>query len=201
MTMKVLNRRVRSFLQSIIRYAKYLLFVSDFVIFNFSFLFALFVRFGTTNFPFAEGYLRVLLLGNLIWVLLIGVFNTHRVIRFEPVERSLIRVIKLIFTHFILLVLITYVVDFRDTSRLVLLYYLAVVLILNLGFRILFVQILKFFRRRGINHKNVAIVGYNANAVELQQSLTDDISYGYRISGFYTDESKETTGDSRIAGG
>ena len=198
--MRLINRKVRNFLKIVIRYAKYFLFVSDFLVFNGSFFLALYIRFNTFNFPYEQDYMRLLLMGNILWVLLIGVFNTYRVIRFEPMEKNLIRSIRMIFAHFILMFLVTYIIEFRGTSMLVFLYYLGIVLTVSITIRITFLQILKYLRRRGINHRIVAIVGYNQNALELYDSLTSDVSYGYRVLGCFTDESAETTKDISVLG-
>lgn len=174
--------------------------VSDFVLLNGSYFLALIFRFGTVDVPFQEEYLKLLGLGNILWLLLIGVFNTHRVFRFEPIEKNLIRTFKMVFTHFTILMLFTYLTDFREPSRLMLVYYLIILLILSMIYRIVVLQILKYLRRRGINHRVVGIVGFNQNAVDLYELLTADVSYGYRVLGYFTDESKEMTGDAKVFG-
>lgn len=196
----MIKRNLRKFSQKIMRYAKFLFLVSDFIFFNGAYFLALFIRFGTFNFPFQEGYLKLLLIGNILWLILIGTFNTHRVFRFEPIEKSLVRTLKMVFTHFVLLLLMTYLTDFRELSRLMLVYYLILLLFFIVLYKIGVLQALKYLRRRGINHRVVGIVGFNQNAIDLYKMLSSDVSFGYRILGYYTDESSETTEGAKIRG-
>jgi undecaprenyl-phosphate galactose phosphotransferase/putative colanic acid biosynthesis UDP-glucose lipid carrier transferase len=60
--------------------------------------------------------------------------------------------------------------------------------------------VLKYLRRRGINHRVVGIVGFNQNARDLYELLTADVSYGYRVLGYFTDESKDVTLGAKVFG-
>ena len=46
---------------------------------------------------------------------------------------------------------------------------------------------LKWYRRKGYSVKNVIIVGAGKNGIELYQVMQDDMSYGFRILGFFDD--------------
>lgn len=183
----MVNRKIRNFVTRMVRHTKILLLLLDILVLNLSFFFAILIRFGGVDFPYQGDYLRVLILGNVIWFLLIGVFDAYKMMRFEPMEQTLRRTLKMVFAHFPLFILMTYVMDFRDSSRLVFLVFLGLFVLGVIVYRIFLFELLKYLRRRGVNHKVVAIVGYNDNAKDIYDVLTSDISYGYRVMGFFTD--------------
>lgn len=184
----MVNRRVRNFVSGAVRYTKVLLLFFDVIVLNISFFLAVLIRFGTFDIPYQVDYFRLLALGNIVWLLLIGVFDAYKVMRFEPVEAMLRRTTRMCLTHFPLFILMTYIIDFRDSSRMVFIYFFVLMLAGMLLYRVVLFQALKYLRRRGVNHKVVAIVGYNDNAKDIYEVLTADIAYGYRVMGFFTDE-------------
>ena len=184
----MVNRKIRNFVTRMVRHTKILLLLLDILVLNVSFFLAILIRFGSFDFPYRSDYMRILILGNVIWLLLIGVFDAYKVMRFEPMEHTLRRTLKMVFAHFPLFILVTYVMDFRDSSRLVFFVFFVFLVVGVILYRIFLFELLKYLRRRGVNHKVVAIVGYNDNAKDIYEVLTSDISYGYRVMGFFTDE-------------
>lgn len=184
----MVNRNLRKFITKAVKYTKLLLLFFDIVVLNLSFFAAILLRFGSFEFPYQAEYLRILALGNLIWILLIGVFDAYKVMRFEPLESSLKRTIRMGIAYFPLFILMSYIIDFRDSSRFVFFTSFLIMIGLLILYRIVLFQMLKYLRRRGVNHKVVAIVGYNDNAKDIYDVLTADLAYGYRVLGFFTDE-------------
>ena len=66
------------------------------------------------------------------------------------------------------------------------LYYLASLLIFSL-WRVLVRIMVKSYRRRGYNAKNIIIVGAGKNGMELFQVIKTDLSYGFHVLGFFDD--------------
>ncbi len=184
----MINRKLRIFVTRAVRYTKVLLLLFDIIVLNLSFFVAIYLRFGTFDFPYHSDYLRLLGLGNVVWVLLIGVFDAYKVMRFELVDMMLRRTFRMAVTHILLLLLVSYIIDFRDSSRFVLMIFFCFMLGGTLLYRVFLFEMLKYMRRRGVNHKVVAIVGYNDNAKDIYEVLTADVAYGYRVMGFFTDE-------------
>lgn len=191
---------MKGYFKIIIRYTKFLFLISDVIFLNGSYFLALFIRYERIDFPYQESYFKILMLANILWILLIGFFDVHKIVRYEPVEKSLARTIKMVSVHFALLLLISYVIDLRETSRLVLLFYFGIMMFVSLIFKTTVLAVLKKIRSKGINLKVVAIVGYNENATSLYDFLTFDVSAGYKVLGYFTDESKDVTGDAVISG-
>lgn len=65
-------------------------------------------------------------------------------------------------------------------------YYLVTVVIFSL-WRVLVRVTLKMYRRKGHNFKRVIIVGAGKNGMELYKVMKDDLSYGFKVLGFFDD--------------
>ncbi len=46
-------------------------------------------------------------------------------------------------------------------------------------------KIVKFFRRKGLNYRQIIIVGWNGTSQRLYQEIQSDLGYGYRIVGIF----------------
>lgn len=180
--------KIKQIVKYAVKYTKVLLLFFDIVVLNASFFAAILIRFGSFQFPYQNDYLRLLALGNLLWILLIGVFDAYKIMRFEPVEMMLKRTFRMCLVHFPLFMLLTYIIDFRDSSRFVFIVFFLIMTTTMITYRVILFELLKKLRRRGVNHKLVAIVGYNDNAKDIYEVLTADIAYGYKVLGFLTDE-------------
>jgi putative colanic acid biosynthesis UDP-glucose lipid carrier transferase len=65
-------------------------------------------------------------------------------------------------------------------------YYLASLLVFSL-WRILVRLLVKTYRRRGYNAKNIIIVGAGKNGMELYKVIKNDLGYGFNVLGFFDD--------------
>lgn len=54
-------------------------------------------------------------------------------------------------------------------------------------------KVLKKVRRMGLNFKRVIVVGANSNSLILKNELQSDAGYGYRIMGYFDDDSSKLT--------
>jgi len=66
------------------------------------------------------------------------------------------------------------------------LYYLSSLLVFSL-WRVLVRILVKSYRRKGYNAKNIIIVGAGKNGMELYQVIKTDLSYGFHVLGFFDD--------------
>jgi putative colanic acid biosynthesis UDP-glucose lipid carrier transferase len=74
----------------------------------------------------------------------------------------------------------------NDLATFLIMYYLAALLIFSL-WRILIRIIVKAYRRKGYNAKNIIIIGAGKNGMELYHVIKTDLSYGFNIIGFFDD--------------
>lgn len=59
-----------------------------------------------------------------------------------------------------------------------------------IGWHVVFRLLLKFYRRKGYNYRQVILIGAGANALRTYESLSSS-DFGYRINGFFSDVIKE----------
>jgi len=71
-------------------------------------------------------------------------------------------------------------------ATFIMLYYLSSLLIFSL-WRVLVRIMVKQYRRKGYNAKNIIIIGAGKNGMELYQVIKTDLSYGFNIHGFFDD--------------
>ena len=74
----------------------------------------------------------------------------------------------------------------NDLATFLIIYYFASLLIFSL-WRVLVRVVVKRYRRKGYNAKNIIIVGAGKNGMELYHVIKTDLSYGFNILGFFDD--------------
>ena len=55
-------------------------------------------------------------------------------------------------------------------------------------YRLLFRKILKSYRKHGGNSRSIILVGSNSNIIELYHQMTDDVTSGFRVIGYFDDQ-------------
>ncbi|MDB4091293.1 undecaprenyl-phosphate glucose phosphotransferase [Crocinitomicaceae bacterium] len=122
----------------------------------------------------------------LVWVVLVLSKDAYKIIRIEKIYTTLSRTIKLILIHLGGVALFIIILNFDNVSRLRMLYFYIVFFVLVLLFRILFLKALKHARSQGYNYRNVIIIGVNEMAGRMNQILNNDLSYGYKVAGVFS---------------
>ncbi len=122
----------------------------------------------------------------LVWVVLVLSKDAYKIIRIEKIYTTLSRTIKLILIHLGGVALFIIILNFDNVSRLRMLYFYVVFFVLVLLFRILFLKALKHARSQGYNYRNVIIIGVNEMAGRMNQILNNDLSYGYKVAGVFS---------------
>lgn len=74
----------------------------------------------------------------------------------------------------------------NDLATFIIIYYLAALLIFSL-WRVLVRVVVKVYRRKGYNAKNIVIIGAGKNGMELYQVIKTDLAYGFNVLGFFDD--------------
>ena len=73
-----------------------------------------------------------------------------------------------------------------DLATFIVVYYVSTIVCFSL-WRVLIRVIVKLYRRKGYNTKNIIIIGAGKNGMELYRVLKNDLSYGFRVLGFFDD--------------
>lgn len=74
----------------------------------------------------------------------------------------------------------------NDLATFLVIYYLASLLTFSL-WRVLVRVMVKTYRRKGYNAKNIIIIGAGKNGMELYHVIKTDLSYGFNVLGFFDD--------------
>ena len=167
------------------RYLKLIFLLWDIFLLNFSFVISYFIRFGNFDRLAKEDSQIIFLFSNVIWILLSNYLGAYKFVRVEHIEKIISRTIKLIFFHVFILFAIILILNFDDISRLRMLIFYGFLILSIFSFRILFINILKKLRKSGFNFRTVVIVGYNQTGIEIHKILSKDLTYGYRILGYF----------------
>ena len=87
---------------------------------------------------------------------------------------------------FLFTICLTFLNVGNDLATFLIIYYFASLLIFSL-WRVLVRVMVKRYRRKGYNAKNIIIIGAGKNGMELYHVIKTDLSYGFNIHGFFDD--------------
>jgi putative colanic acid biosysnthesis UDP-glucose lipid carrier transferase len=172
------------------KYNKNVIFISDFLILNTCFLLAkvITIDFFNNTYQLPNNLFPFILYSNLIWLLLSRVFGTYSIMRFDNASKILSRTFKLIIVYLLILYLDIFFLRYIKISPLYIINYSICFAIIFILTRIFQIYILKSLRKKGVNNKKVIIVGLNKNTLDLSETLHSELSFGYKILGFFASE-------------
>jgi putative colanic acid biosynthesis UDP-glucose lipid carrier transferase len=124
-------------------------------------------------------------ISNIAWIVLVPMFKAYHFIRVDHIEQLLRKMFQMLFVHLAVTSLTIVVLKYDQISRLRMLYfYLFFTLVLVL-LRVAFLKFVKHVRKKGLNTRAVAIVGANMNGKLLTEVLTSDLTFGFKLYGFF----------------
>lgn len=182
------------------RYIKLTVLVFDTVLVNFAYCVSLYIRHGSLARLAESGTRTIWLFTIILWVGMVLYKEAYSFLRIERVETLITRNIRLLVIHMLFLALITMLLDFDHVSRLHLLYFYALFGSSMIFFRVSLLQALKYARSKGYNFRRVVIVGTGEMARQISEVLESNISYGFRLLGFFGDASSPEVNKERILG-
>lgn len=167
------------------RYLKLLFLLWDMVLLNASYLISLLIRFGDMDNLGKQEVQTVFLFSNILWIAIALYYDAYKIIRIEKIEALLGRSLRLILLHAGIIAGIVVILKFGNISRLRMLYFYSTFFVLVFFSRVIFLKILKSIRAKGYNYRNVVIVGANQMGERMANILSSDLTYGYRVKGFF----------------
>ena len=170
------------------RYYKLGFLIWDVVLLNTALALSFWFRYGNFDLVDVRAVRAVSLLSNIFWITLLLYKDSYRIIRTERIEAILYRTIRMLIIHVAIIAVFILVLKYDEVSRLRMVYFYATFFVLLVSFRIFFMQILKHVRAKGYNFRKVVIVGANAIGERMNRILSKDLTYGYRVMGFFDDE-------------
>lgn len=175
------------------RYYKLGFLLWDMLLLNAAIALSFLFRYGDFHLDQVKGIRTVSLLCNILWIFLLLYKDSFRIIRIERIENILLRTIRLLLVHVALISVFIFVLDYDEISRLRLIYFYGTFFMLLVTFRIVFMKVLKHIRAQGYNYRKVVIVGANETGERMNRILSKDLTYGYRVMGFFDDERDSDT--------
>ena len=162
------------------RYSKHLKdlgLLIDLIILNISYVIANYLKFKGFPTPF----LVMMLYINLSWLLLTTYFKTYSNNRMFRIYQILQSFYTILFFH-ILLVSAYYVVEQSNRySRELLLYMYSILFISITIWKIAFINLIRKYRSKGYNYRNVIVVSNSDNPIQIKSILNNQPDYGYRV--------------------
>ena len=170
------------------RYYKLGFLIWDVVLLNTAVILSFLFRYGYFHLVNVEGDRAISLLSNIFWIMLLLYKDSFRIIRTERIETILYRAIRMVLFHMAIISLFLLALNYDAVSRLRIIYFYSTFFILLIIFRIFFMLMLKHIRSLGYNFRKVVLVGANATGERMNRILSKDLTYGYRVMGFFDDE-------------
>ncbi|MBI1287887.1 MAG: undecaprenyl-phosphate glucose phosphotransferase [Flavobacteriales bacterium] len=182
------------------RYVKLTVLLWDLVLLNAGFLTSLYLRHGNTS-RLAESETRTIwLLANVLWIALVLYMDAYALLRVDRIEKLLMRTIRMLLIHIMSVALFLLMLDYDHLSRLHLFFfYLAFGASVAIS-RVLFLKSLKYARSKGYNFRRIVVIGTGNMAVKIAEVLESDISFGFRLLGFFGDRNVAEVDLARIIG-
>lgn len=169
------------------RYIKVIFALWDLFILNISFVLSFYIRYHNFDKLIKYEHGVVLLVSNIIWLFIGFQYKAYKFIRTEYIENILYKAFKMAGMLCVSVFTFIVVINYDNVSRLQITYFFLLFFVLLFLSRIAFIQILKRLRKAGYNYRNVIIIGANSNGILISSLLQKDITYGYRIKGFFCD--------------
>lgn len=170
------------------RYSRILFVLSDIVVLNLSIILSTLFRWGSLDRLQDKSVATINLVINIVWIFLLLSRETLRKVRVEPIERIIHRLIGIFLVHISFIMFFIILLKYSDISRLKMLYFYYIFFTLLLISRITYLKLLQHIRKLGYNFRTVVIIGANEVGEQIHQSLVKDLSYGYKVLGFFSDE-------------
>jgi len=140
--------------------------------------------------PVDQSWFLFLALTNLTWLVVLFYSNPYKVFRIVNLGQVASEITFAVFQHFLITSTILYLMEVVQVHWWSLAIVYSVFLFLVLGWRLLIVSLLRWYRSKGKNIQRVAILGYGSLAVQLQRFFQRNPQYGYVVSGFFDYEAK-----------
>lgn len=170
------------------RYIKIIFVLWDLILLNVAIVISFQIRYGNLEGINLKEVKTISLLSNLLWIILLFYKDAFRLIRIEKIESIVLRATKLLFFHVCVVATFVIGLQYYDISRLRLLYFYIVFFIFLFISRVFFMKLFKYVRAKGYNYSTVIIVGANDTGENIRKILSKDLTYGYRVLGFFDEQ-------------
>lgn len=157
---------------------------------NISFVIAYYLKFETVQGILQYPYLHLLIWYNVAWLSLTAFFKPHNISRASRIPDILRAYFTQIILHLFLVAIFFVVNKAYYYSREHMLFTYILLTSLLVMWKIAIIYLIRIYRKKGFNYRNVIIVGYGEVAQELKKFFRLHPEYGYRLLGFFDNKAK-----------
>lgn len=173
-----------------VKYSRYIPAISisgDFAVLNLLFV-AGFCYFFPANDCFSREKLVFYLFINLIWFILVYSFGADKINRNTQKKALFFTYVKIVVFYFFLFLIYFQVSPFNYYPRQLLKYIFPLFFFVLISWKFAFYYAFYLYRKQGYNFRNVIIVGYSSNSLELAKYFNHTKWNGYRFLGFIDEQ-------------
>ncbi len=160
----------------------------DLLLLNAAFIIAYIVKFDKALLQEVNDHYFILhVFFNILWIVLVMVLNTYNTDRVTKWEKIIWNIFKSVGLHILLVVGFIFSIKgfYYSRGQLAIAYLLFTVLLLC--WRMLFVWLLRLYRKAGMNYRNIIIIGAGSAGNRIYNYFVSDNTHGYVVKGFFDD--------------
>lgn len=160
--------------------------IGDIFLLNFAFFIGNSIYYDSISVSFDEHYVKQFLYINLFWGVSASINRIYDIYRVARIESIIMTLLRTFILH--LLLCFSFIIFFKEqviSYRLFATKYTLFIFFIA-SWRIGFVFMLKMIRKRGLNFRNVIILGNGPIAQEAYQFFLSHPEHGYQFNGFFT---------------
>ena len=162
-----------------------ILICGDLITLNLGLFFAATIKFSNGIEYHDSNYPQLFIAFNIIWILLIWISKGYDILRTENIPARIWKVLGLLVLHGLVISAIWVFFKAYYYSREFLLITYVFLSFTFVIWRILYIYILRLFRKYGLNYRNIIVYGYGDISTELVAFLRLHSEYGYKFRGFF----------------
>lgn len=170
------------------RFSKYinvLHWIGDIIVINIAFLLSYYLQFNTLVGLLTPPYLSLFMYYNGAWIALVLILKPYKYSRISRVAAILRGHFTLIILHLLLITAFFVIGNAYFFSRGQILSTYAILSILVFTWKVFFVYLLRIYRKKGFNFRNVVIVGYGELSEDLRKYFLLHPEHGFKLLGFF----------------
>ncbi|MCC5928975.1 MAG: undecaprenyl-phosphate glucose phosphotransferase [Cyclobacteriaceae bacterium] len=170
------------------KYQKTLSILTDIAILNVSYFSIYIYHFNSLN-AFAQSrYFELLLFYNIAWFFSVNALKVYDISRTNSTEDTVKRLLNALLLFLILIFAFLGLKGILYNKYLIFQSYVLTAFLLTIS-NITVIALLKNYRRKGYNFRNVLIAGYGEIAIDLKEYLMNNPQLGYKLLGIFDDKS------------
>jgi Undecaprenyl-phosphate glucose phosphotransferase len=185
------------------RYSKFIRLIhliGDLGLMNLVFFLAFYTVVPTPERALYQRYLDLAILLNLFWIFTVVFLRIYRIYRIARIEQVVYNMLKAFALHILLIFAIMVIFKAYYYSREFLLVVYGASFALIFVWRMVFIKMLKIYRKLGFNYRKVIIVGGGPVGQALLDFFRSDLSYGYQFVGFFDDHPERCRNPEMVLG-